>query len=478
MTLYLKYRPQKIDELDLASVREELSAISRKKDKPHAYLFAGPRGAGKTSAARILAKSLNCENNGGLGEPCNECSACLAITKGQHVDVVEMDAASSRRIDDIRSLRESVALAPSLARKKVYIIDEVHMLTTEAANAFLKTLEEPPTHVVFVLATTDPEKLPETVRSRLTTISFRKATDEEIERQLKRVVAREKLVLGKDKEVISQIIESADGSFREAVKTLERLTMLGKDITPEKAKSLLSSVRSDFTEILLGEILSKNTESAIGTIEKVVAEGTPAHEVLEGLLRELHRKLLKGKLGQDELAFLELLLEAKNRQSRSGIAQLPLELAIVKWTSRGQKEEPKNGLQGGGSQAREARKEQPLKTQPQKALKEFDNTAWSRFLVAVRDYDTKTEALLKAATPLGMKGETLSVGVYYQFHKEKLENLKTSQALEEICAEVMGKPLKLNYSLTEKRPVKPSEDPPLDDATDSDILEAAKEIFG
>ena len=164
MTLYLKYRPQTIEELDLAKVRESLHSIGSSESIPHAFLFSGPRGSGKTSAARILAKLINCENpvktKDGYLEPCNKCDQCISINTSRNMDIIELDAASNRGIDDIRQLRERVALVPASAKKKIYILDEAHMLTTEAANALLKTLEEPPDHVLFILATTEPDKIP------------------------------------------------------------------------------------------------------------------------------------------------------------------------------------------------------------------------------------------------------------------------------------------------------------------------------
>ena len=184
MTLYLKYRPQKISELDLTEVREHLGAIlGSGRDLPHAWLFTGPRGTGKTSAARILAKMVN-----GNDKDLNK-----EIEMGNCLDVVEIDAASNRGIDEIRELREKIGLAPMRAKFKVYIIDEVHMLTTEAANALLKTLEEPPKHAVFVLCTTDPSKLPETVVSRCTRIAFNKPTIEELGGKLRGVAKGEKV---------------------------------------------------------------------------------------------------------------------------------------------------------------------------------------------------------------------------------------------------------------------------------------------
>src|SRR3990172_2330415 len=186
MTLYLPSRSQTLDELDSESVRESLKKILSKKDIPHAYLFSGPRGTGKTSAARILAKVINCDPPSlklrkGI-EPCNKCDQCISITKGDNLDVIELDAASHRGIDDIRALRDAVKLAPARAKMKIYIIDEAHMLTLEASNALLKTLEEPPTHVMFILATTNPEKLIGTIRSRVTTVIFKKGNTEELVR--------------------------------------------------------------------------------------------------------------------------------------------------------------------------------------------------------------------------------------------------------------------------------------------------------
>ena len=177
-TLYLKYRPQKIEELGLVSVRDMLWKMLEGKTLPHAWLFSGPRGTGKTSAARILAKMING----------NDKELNLEIEMGSCPDVIEIDAASNRGIDEIRELRDKIKLAPMRAKFKVYIVDEVHMLTTEAANALLKTLEEPPPHAIFVLCTTDPEKLPETVISRCTRIQFKRPSLEEITDKLKIVV--------------------------------------------------------------------------------------------------------------------------------------------------------------------------------------------------------------------------------------------------------------------------------------------------
>jgi DNA polymerase-3 subunit gamma/tau len=234
-TLYLKYRPQKIDELDIAEARESLGKIVKSGEVPHAFLFSGPKGTGKTSAARIIAKIVNCESGG--AKPCDKCDQCKSISVGGNIDVIEIDAASHRGIDDVRTLRDAVKLSPAQAKKKVYIIDEAHMLTTEASNALLKTLEEPPEHVMFILATTNPEKLIPTIRSRTTNINFRKATDDEVIRSLLRVVAGEKKKISEAS--LSLIAKAANGSFRDATKILEQLFTEEKSLAEEDIKEYL-----------------------------------------------------------------------------------------------------------------------------------------------------------------------------------------------------------------------------------------------
>jgi DNA polymerase-3 subunit gamma/tau len=182
MSFYRIYRPQIIEEIDNIVVREAILRLlgKPKKDLPHAYMFTGPRGGGKTTAARIIAKLFNCTHPSADSGPCGKCDQCVSIAEGRNLDVLEIDAASNRGIDEIRALRDGINLVPASADHKIYIIDEVHMLTTEAFNALLKTLEEPPAHAVFVLATTNPEKVPVTIKSRCVNISFAKASVEEL----------------------------------------------------------------------------------------------------------------------------------------------------------------------------------------------------------------------------------------------------------------------------------------------------------
>src|SRR4030043_2039940 len=237
MTFYLKYRPKILDDLDSENVRESLKKIMISGNIPQAFLFTGPKGIGKTSAARILASIVNCENIGKKITPCGKCEQCKAILKSSNLDVIEMDAASHRGIGDVRILRDAVKLAPAKARKKVYIIDEAHMLTVEASNALLKTLEEPPEHVMFIMATTNPEKLIETIRSRTVNINFAKASDEEIIRAIMKTLKGEK-IKANDKS-LKLIAKASDGSFREAHKIIENIISQGSKFSEEELEKTL-----------------------------------------------------------------------------------------------------------------------------------------------------------------------------------------------------------------------------------------------
>lgn len=492
MTLYLKYRPQTVDELDLASVRESLAKILSSENIPHAFLFAGPRGAGKTSAARILAKALNCTNRKGY-EPCNDCDQCMAINDGNHVDIIEMDAASNRGIDEIRALRESVGLSPQSAKKKIYIIDEAHMLTTEAANAFLKTLEEPPSHVQFIFATTDPQKLPETIKSRLHTIQFTKATSDEIARQLDRVIAGEKLNV--EDGVVGLIASSVDGSFRDAVKKLEALTLGNEKITLAEAEKYLYQSTSVTTSDFLKLLITKDTKQLLYAVEKYSREGGDIKLLIEQLTERLRKSMLadygvgeeSGKLMplDEALSLIELLVEARNNVAKSHVPQLPLEIAFVKWvgkkveTAPVKEKEPKKVKVDPVGDLLEKKIEAMktgtvhVDTAPLETGEISDKQIWPKILAQAKNTNTTVEALLRAAELLEFDGENLKLGVYYQFHKERLESGKNRELLDTIVHEVCG-PVKISLMLTDPKGIRAT----LTDTSDEDIIEAAKEIFG
>lgn len=346
---YLKYRPQTIEEIDNQAIREKIKTFVSSKKISHALLFAGPKGTGKTSTARILAKIVNCQNNffaakSKSSEPCNQCDNCRLITKDSSLDVVEIDAASNRGIDEIRSLIEQVKFVPVHCRFKVYIIDEVHMLTKESFNAFLKTLEEPPTKVIFVLATTQAEKLPKTVISRCIRFNFAKAKDEEILRMLKRISQKEKIST-KD-EVLNFIARHCDHSFRDAAKIFEEAVIL-KTLDLDGLKKILGLGISNFD--LLKSLEKKDLKKALYFIESFSQQGGDFKTLIESSLDSFHLLLLKKnrvdvKIEEDynfslkETArLIKLFQEAYNSLKYSPIEALPLELAVVEFIKGGEK---------------------------------------------------------------------------------------------------------------------------------------------
>nr|MBP9719397.1 DNA polymerase III subunit gamma/tau [Candidatus Levybacteria bacterium] len=239
MVFYRKYRPQTIEELDSEDVKKTLQSILTTGSIPHAFLFTGPKGLGKTSTARIVAKYVNCQGKEEKNvKPCNQCESCLSITNGTNLDVLEIDGASNRGIDEMRDLREKIRLLPVSANKKVYIIDEVHMLTTEAFNALLKTLEEPPLHAMFILCTTEPHKVPATILSRCFHIQFKKATTPDLVHAFERIIKAENVEA--EPEALIRIASFADGSFRDGVKVLEEIVLSakGKKVTSVMLESL------------------------------------------------------------------------------------------------------------------------------------------------------------------------------------------------------------------------------------------------
>ncbi|KKU06598.1 MAG: polymerase III subunit gamma and tau protein [Candidatus Magasanikbacteria bacterium GW2011_GWA2_45_39] len=314
MTYYLKYRPQTIDELDLTSVRERLKLIITQKKFSHAYLFSGPRGTGKTSAARIMAKAA------GISP----------------LDILEMDAASSRGIDDIRELRERVGLSPAAGEKKCYIIDEVHMLTAEAFNALLKTLEEPPPHVIFFLCTTEPSKLPATVISRCVSVQFNKASPQEIERSLNRVITGEKLKI--KNELIKSLALEADGSFREIHTILEEAALAaaasdaaasGKEILKDHLDLVKSSSVSAAAGRLADLFIAGDGRGAIDLIESLAGKGENLEKLSLITLEQLRRMLIAAPFPR--LLQVAKIVEEKVRTIRyAPLPQLTLEIAALK----------------------------------------------------------------------------------------------------------------------------------------------------
>lgn len=265
--LYRKYRPKNFYEIEgQEHIKKLFKNALEKRTINHAYIFLGPRGTGKTTTARILAKSLNCEKNQ-FGEPCNECVSCKAIDSSSHLDVIELDAASNRGIDEIRKIKDGVNFTPVMGKYKVYIIDEVHMLTKEAFNALLKTLEEPPKHVVFILATTNPEKIPPTVSSRCHILEFRNISLESISKRLKQISQFEGYDISDD--AVYKIAKRAAGGLRDALSILEQIVRYsGGEINSKIVDEALGLVDEDLIQQFIKSIMNHDKL----TVEKIIDE--------------------------------------------------------------------------------------------------------------------------------------------------------------------------------------------------------------
>lgn len=270
----------------------------------HAYLFSGPRGTGKTSTAKIFAKALNCEN-APASEPCNECATCISITEGSHTDVIEFDAASNSRVEEMRDIIEKVRFAPASARFKVYIIDEVHMLSTSAFNALLKTLEEPPEHAVFILATTEPHKLPATIISRCQRFDFKRLSTQDILERMK--VVLEDINLPFEEQALKVIAQSAAGGMRDALSLLDQVVSFSSDIVrAEDALLVTGSVSQDVFYDISQALLEKDIAKVLSLIEELIANGKEPLRLAEDLIT-FFRDLLLLQTGEELAELLQLV---------------------------------------------------------------------------------------------------------------------------------------------------------------------------
>ena len=318
---YRKWRPQQLSDLvgQEAVVRTLKQALLQKR-VAHAYLFCGPRGTGKTSTARILAKAVNCLSPLEEGDPDNTCHLCQAITEGRSLDLIEIDAASNRGIDEIRSLREKVHFAPAESAYKVYVLDEAHMLTDAAADALLKTLEEPPAHVIFILATTEAHKLPSTIISRCQRFDFRRISLTDIVERLAQIAEAEGMSV--EPEALRALARSASGSLRDAENLLEQaVTSFGDSIGPEQVRELLGLTSDDRPRALVGHLLHGEAAAGLSLMNAVASEGLNLHQLHRQVMGEL-RELMLLKSGATEMVHQPA--EVLQEQS-SLIADVPLE---------------------------------------------------------------------------------------------------------------------------------------------------------
>ncbi|MFH1036593.1 MAG: DNA polymerase III subunit gamma/tau [Patescibacteria group bacterium] len=359
LVLYRKYRPQSFSDLiGQEHIAKTLTNAISADTVSHAYLFDGPRGTGKTTLARLLAKAVNCENRKkGEYEPCNKCASCMEIMEGRSMDLIEIDAASHRGIDEMRELKDGIKFSPVKSKYKVFIIDESHQLTKEAANALLKTLEEPPAHAIFVLATTEIHKMIPTIISRCQRFDFRKLSVPEIMKRLEIIAGKEKVKISKD--ALELIAINATGSIRDSESLLDQVfafrTETIKEITAEDIKSLLGLIEIEIVSKFTDLIREKKTAEAIGLLNETADRGMDLQEFSKAIINYLRQVLILKIVGdknpiitgltKEELQKMEeqtaefteeelqkiinLFLESESRMRYSPIPQLPLELAII-----------------------------------------------------------------------------------------------------------------------------------------------------
>ena len=357
LVLYRKYRPRAFEEVvGQEHVITTIGNAIRHGKVAHAYLFAGPRGTGKTTIARLLAKTLNCQNRkANQAEPCGTCVHCKLTAEGRMLDLIEIDAASNRGIDEIRALREGVRVGASQGEYKIYLVDEVHMLTKEAFNAFLKTLEEPPPNVVFVLATTEVHKLPATIISRTQRFDFHRINLPDIEARLLRLASAEKISV--DGAAVKLVAIHADGSLRDAESLFGQVLTTGsKDVTLEDAERVLGLFSHIRIKEFVEHLLSKDSAAALSWIQAAVDEGRDLRQFLKALQRYVRRMMLlsldpevaehiKEELNPEDLAtlkqqtartseievrrWMETFAEAQQDLDSYPLQQMAIEIAIV-----------------------------------------------------------------------------------------------------------------------------------------------------
>ncbi len=530
---YLKYRPQSLHELiGQENVKKSLLAAFSSNKLSHAYLFVGPRGTGKTSTARILAKMANCEEKDVNKSPCNKCDSCISITNGSHLDLIEIDAASNRGIDDIRLLREKINLAPSSAKKKIYIIDEVHMLTPEAFNALLKTLEEPPAHALFILATTESHKIPQTILSRVQRLDFKLATIDELVQTLGRIAKEEKIEI--DVDGLKIVAQKADGSFRDGVKILDQASAWEGKITASLIQEKMRSSKFEESIKLLEALATNSSKNVLLETTKQINDGVDIKESISSLMEimrymmfiksDLSKELVEPFYGEEKtklllklsekfetgvlLRNLDLLQEALEKLKTTSILSLPLELAVVQMCGvkkvyqeteiekeriivkkEGEvsdspvipaeslvvMESPKTSSKSEGSSKTASNEEFTISEADGSELSKIKEK-WNFVLETVRQNNFSLEALLRSVEVGDCNNSTVVIKVPYSFHQRILEAPKNRELVEAILSDILGKNIRMVTAVGVRRSRK--EDlANIEVAADDEIIRVASEIF-
>jgi len=450
-SLYRKYRSQTFGDLvgqEAASRALQGAIVSSR--VAHAYLFSGSRGTGKTSAARLLAKALNCTGRArDSAEPCNLCQSCTEMTAGAALDLIEIDAASNRGIDEIRDLREKVNLSPALGPFKVYIIDEAHMLTEPAFNALLKTLEEPPAHVVFILCTTDAQKIPLTVIGRCQQFVFRRHSEEQIVGRLTHIARTEKVQV--DAEAMQLIARTAQGSMRDAVGLLDQLVPLSSGpISLESARSLLGIADPRLLDSLLDDVLAGRAAEALAEVNRVYAAGAELRQVVRGLMESCRDRLVAALTKRDQAtarrlsSVLDALLHLDGEVRRHAEPRFLVEATLARLAVElGADEAPAMAAPAPATEKPAPVIEREEAAAPQPAASSAPVTGWSEVLEKLNR--TVRAAYLDAQPEV--EGSMLILWFRYGFHHKKAQ--EQSMQLMPHVREWLGSEVRVDYRLRE-----------------------------
>lgn len=535
---YLKYRPQTLDELvGQEAVKKTISSSFQNNKLSHAYLFVGPRGTGKTSLARILAKMVNCESQSS-DYPCNKCSTCVSITDGSNLDLIEIDAASNRGIEDIRSLRDKIKLSPAALKKKVYIIDEVHMLTPEAFNALLKTLEEPPAHALFILATTEGSKVPQTILSRVQKLDFKLAKPQELLEALEKIVKAEKIDI--DEQALKLLVKKSDGSFRDGVKLLDQISSFEGKITAKILEENFKLGPLDNILDLVKNLFERNAKEVLVIFSRQMEDGIDIKEFMLSLMDILRSLVfIKNGLGdemiksrftddkyeelvkfseslgsQDLIKSLDILQNALEKLKSASIPSLPLELAVLEICDENSKlEEQIKSAKSEADKAigavelivesddssqkhgaKQTNSERPGDAsgalQPDELISDTDRQIgdatnadilkikekWTFVLETIRPYNFSLEALLRSIIIKECTQTKVYMEVPYSFHQRILEAPKNKDLLESILSDILGRSIQVSTVLG-NRPARREDIANVEVAEDDEIIRVAAEIF-
>ena len=451
MSLYRKYRPQSFKDLvNQEHIKTTLLNSLKRNHLSQAYLFAGPRGTGKTTAARLLAKALNCSSRN--PEPCNRCLSCKEQNKLSSLDLIEIDAASNRGIDEIRELRERIKLAPAFSAYKIFIIDEVHMLTPEAFNALLKTLEEPPAHIVFILATTEPHKIPATVLSRCQRFDFLPLTILDMVLRLKKISKAEAIKF--DEDGLRMIAAAANGGMRDAISILDQLSSSGRKISINLVQETLGVVPERATLKIFESLIKKDLDLGIEALFKIKEKGYNLIFFRRSLLDFLG-KILVYKMSGEEKGLKENFSSEICQKIISLTAEIEIKelIKIIKVIARDSLIEkdalPSLGLEIALVELSECHSVPDTESinKIDSRLRGNDNldfeTLWQNFLKEIKPYNHSLAGIMRSARVLGAKNNQIIIEVDYDFHREKIKNKNNLFKIEETIEKVFQKKYKL-----------------------------------